>query len=538
MVFKMMDINVLLSGNAWLANGLAMVNAESLGWQCLRYGVTGLYLVMLLLVAVFGLHRWMLVYLFYKHRKNTPQYQACFRQWPRVTIQLPMYNEQYVAERIIKACCAMDYPSDKLQIQVLDDSTDGTAALVAAVVDHFAAQGVDVVYLHRDHRHGFKAGALDEGLKTATGDFIAIFDADFVPQPDILKKTVPYFTDPKVGMVQVRWDHINRNQSLLTESQAILLDAHFIIEHAARNRSGRFMNFNGTAGLWRRDCIEGGGGWQHDTLTEDLDLSYRCQIKGWQFIFLPEVTSPAELPPEIDGFKQQQFRWTKGAVQTAMKLLPKILGSRLPWKIKIEASFHLLNPMSYLFMSVLLLMLLPVFYFRCSFFDQGALTQIVFDMSIFMVASCSASAFYMASQKEIYSPWWKRIPYLPFLMGLGVGIALNNAKGILQALFNRDTPFERTPKFGVENREDKSDWLKRAPAFRRPRSWMPWIELAYGVYMVVCIVLCVRSQTVLTFSLPFLVMFAVGYFYVGSLSLYVAWRSNHDSACVLPQAAA
>jgi len=327
----------------------------------LRLGLTGLYLTMLLLVALFGFHRWMLVFLYYRHKRNAPRCKSRFEELPSVTIQLPMYNEPYVAERIIASCCAINYPKDKLQIQVLDDSTDGTPKIARQTVNLFVKNGYDIVYIHRDDRHGFKAGALDNGLKTAKGQFIAIFDADFLPTPDILQNTIHYFTDENVGMVQARWDHINRQNSLLTRGQSIYLDAHFMMEHGARNRSGRFMNFNGTAGIWRKNCIISGGSWQHDTLTEDLDLSYRCQMKGWRFIFLPDVTVPAELPPEIQGFKQQQFRWTKGAVQTAKKMLPRIWRSRLPLKIKTEATFHLLNPMSYLFMSVLIL-LLPGFH--------------------------------------------------------------------------------------------------------------------------------------------------------------------------------
>ena len=526
----------LVSG--WLTDGSLAAMPAELPANLLRYGISGIYFTVLFLVAIFGFHRWMLVYLFYKHRRNAPQYNACFCAMPRVTIQLPMYNELYVAERIIASTCAIEYPKDKLQIQVLDDSTDATCGIAREVVERFAAQGFDISYLHRTNRTGFKAGALDEGLNTATGEYIAIFDADFIPQPDILKETVNFFTDHRIGMVQVRWDHINRQHSLLTRSQAILLDAHFIIEHTARNRSGRFMNFNGTAGVWRRACIEDGGGWEHDTLTEDLDLSYRCQMKGWKFVFLPEITSPAELPPEIQGFKQQQFRWTKGAIQVARKILPVILRSPLPAKIKIEALFHLLNPLGYLFMSILVLFILPAFYLRLTMFEGNSVLQFLFDISLFMVASCSASTFYMASQREIFRNWHEKIKYLPFLMSLGVGMALNNSKAALEALFGKESAFERTPKFGLD--AGQRGWSDKATSFKRKkRSLMPFIEIAYGLYCTACIVLCLRTGSMLSISLPFLVIFAVGYYYVGFMSLYTAYVAKHRAAeDALPSSAA
>lgn len=491
-----------------------------------RGGLTGLYLAMLLLVAIFGLHRWGLVYLYYRYRRNIPRRPRPFDELPPVTIQLPMYNEPYVAQRIIAKCCQIDYPPDKLQIQVLDDSTDETPQIAREAVRQFAEKGHRIEYIHRDHRAGFKAGALDHGLGSATGEFIAIFDADFVPPKDILKNTIHYFSDGRIGMVQTRWDHINRNHSLLTQTQSILLDGHFIMEHAARNRSGRFMNFNGTAGIWRRKCIESGGGWQHDTLTEDLDLSYRCQMTGWRFLYLPEVTVPAELPPEILGFKQQQFRWTKGAIQTGRKMLPRILRSRLPWKIKLEAAFHLLNPMSYLFMSVLILLLLPVFGLRISLLQEQSWAKVLFDISLFAIASCSASTFYMCSQKEIFREWKDKIKFLPFLMSMGVGIALNNSRGIFEALFGEESAFERTPKFGVNSQAGKHDWRRRARSFGQRGSFMPFLEIGYGIYVTICILLCLQQGMMLCFSLPFLIVFAVGYYYVGIYTLWGSWLSK------------
>mgnify|MGYP001611145342 CR=1 FL=1 len=278
-----------------------------------------LYAVLLMCLSVYGAHRYYLAWLYKRHKKDVWVPKARYDELPMVTIQLPMYNEMYVAERLIDATCTIRYPKDKLEIQVLDDSTDGTVVIARAAVDKWAAQGFNIVYCHRKDRSGYKAGALKEGMKTAKGDFIAIFDADFIPQPDFLEHTIHFFTEDRIGMVQVRWDHLNRDFNLLTRAQAVMLDGHFLIEHTARNRSGRFFNFNGTAGIWRRATIDDAGGWEHDTLTEDLDLSYRAQLKGWQFVFLPDVLAPAEVPVEMNSFKSQQHRWAKGSMQTAKK---------------------------------------------------------------------------------------------------------------------------------------------------------------------------------------------------------------------------
>ncbi|MGZ5537290.1 MAG: cellulose synthase family protein, partial [Chthoniobacterales bacterium] len=272
------------------------------------------YLSVLLGLSAYGIHRYCIIYLFLKHRKRHPQPMSQFVQLPKVTMQLPVFNEVYVVERLLKSVSEIDYPRELLQIQVLDDSTDDTRALTARCVAELQGRGINVELIHRLDRTGFKAGALEAGLATAEGEFVCILDADFVPQPDLLQKTVHFFTDPKVGMIQTRWGHLNRTYSLLTRVQAMFLDGHLLLEQTARSRSGRFFNFNGTAGLWRRTCIEEAGGWQHDTLTEDLDLSYRAQLAGWKFMFLPDVITPAELPVDMNGFKSQQHRWTKGSV--------------------------------------------------------------------------------------------------------------------------------------------------------------------------------------------------------------------------------
>lgn len=466
------------------------------------------YTFVVLMVCIYGMHRYQLVHLYYKYRQNTPKITACFRERPRVTIQLPMYNERSVAKRIIDATCAIDYPRDRLEIQVLDDSTDDTVEIASQAAAAWRERGFDIHYIHRTNREGYKAGALCNGLKTAKGEFVLIFDADFLPPTNILTDTIDYFADPRVGMVQARWEHLNRDHSLLTKTQAILLDGHFVIEHAARNRSGRFMSFNGTAGMWRRTCIEDAGGWQHDTLTEDLDLSYRAQMKGWQFVFLPDLTSPAELPPDMEAFKQQQYRWAKGGAQTCRKLLPTILRSKLPKRVKLEAFFHLTSCTVYLYVVAMTLLLFPVLYLKLDMFEEGV-WKYLFDASILMVATCSAGTFYVASQRVLFRAWSDSVKYVPFLMSLGVGIAFNNAKAVLDGFFGEPGEFVRTPKFGVT--DHNRAWSK-ARAKRRLKL-QPFLELGIGFYLLSCLLLCITRGKI-TVGLPFLCLFMVGYFYV------------------------
>lgn len=412
-----------------------------------------LYLCVLLFVCVHGAHRYVLVYLYYKYRNQVPKLQSSFVELPSVTVQLPMYNERLVARRVIERACEIDYPSDRIQIQVLDDSTDETTDIAARTVERMKSAGHDVVLLHRENREGFKAGALQEGLKAGTGEYVLIFDADFLPTPGILRDVIHFFTDPQVGLVQVRWEHINRGQSLLTRAQAVLLDGHFVMEHGARNRSGRFMSFNGTAGIWRRSCIEAAGGWQHDTLTEDLDLSYRAQMNGWKFLFLPNIAVPAELPPEMAAFKAQQYRWTKGGAQTCRKLLPTILKSDLCWKIKLEAFWHLTGNTVYGSVVLLTLLLFPALYLKLHIFREDMLARYVFDGSLLLLATFSASTFYICSQRELKKSRWDSIKYLPAVLSLGIGIAINNARGMLHGFFGQPGEFVRTPKYGVLDNE-------------------------------------------------------------------------------------
>lgn len=475
------------------------------------------YTAVLLVIATFGLHRWVLVMLYYRHRNAVTEPRQQFDELPMVTIQLPMYNEQYVARRIIEKVLQIDYPRDRLQIQVLDDSTDDTVSIAAAAVEAAKAQGFDIECIHRQDRTGYKAGALANGMKSAKGEFVTIFDADFMPEPDILQRSIHHFTDPKVCVVQTRWEHINRHDSMLTRSQAIFLDGHFIIEHIARNRSGRFMSFNGTAGTWRRQAIEDAGGWQHDTLTEDMDLSYRAQLRGWRFVFLPQLTAPAELPPDMNAFKAQQHRWTKGGTQTAIKLLPKIWASKVPLKAKIEATFHLTSFAVHIFVLALVLMLFPAIYIRTLPIEDGSIWRAVVDVGIFLLATLSASTFYVASQFELFGTWRDTLKYLPFLMALGIGMSVSNTKAVLEALFGRKSEFVRTPKFGAGDAAYEQH--KRSHATRRRRDLLPYAELGMGLYVSFCLVVSlVRFRASL--GAPFLVMFAVGFFYVSILSLH------------------
>jgi len=466
------------------------------------------YLVLGILFA-YGLHRLLLVALYYRSRRRLAEARPEPDEWPMVTVQLPLFNEQYVAHRLIDAVCGFDYPRDRLEIQVLDDSTDSTRDTVAQRVAHHREQGIQIHHIHRQHRQGFKAGALKAGLDRAKGDFLAVFDADFVPRPLFLKQTVPSFTDPDVGMVQARWDHINRRFSLLTHIQAIFLDGHFAIEHAARCGSGRFFNFNGTAGIWRRQAILDAGGWQHDTLTEDLDLSYRAQLAGWRFVFLPSTKAPAELPVDVNAFKGQQYRWAKGSIQTARKLLGTLLQAPLPLRVKLEAFVHLTNNVAYL-----LMLLLSVLVFPAMFLRRGSDPRLLLflDLPLFLGATGSVILFYVSSQKAVNPEWRRDIRLLLSLMGLGIGLSVNNARAVLSGLFRWGGIFERTPKYRIETAGDT--W--RSKHYRVAANFSAQIERALAVYSAGCFVLAWQLE--MWFSLPFLYLFLHGFVYMAFLS--------------------
>jgi cellulose synthase/poly-beta-1,6-N-acetylglucosamine synthase-like glycosyltransferase len=485
------------------------------------------YFAVLAVLSLYGSHRYRMAFLYYRHKYKLPTPKGALQELPRVTVQLPIFNEMYVVERLVDAVCAIEYPRDRFEVQVLDDSTDETCGIARARVEMWKAKGVDISYVHRTNRQGFKAGALENGLKLAKGEFVAVFDADFVPSRDFLARTVPFFVDDKVGMVQVRWGHLNREFSILTQAQSILLDGHFIIEHTARNRSGCFFNFNGTAGIWRRSTIQDAGGWQHDTLTEDLDLSYRAQLKGWQFVFLPEIISPAEVPVDMNAFKSQQHRWAKGSIQTAKKLLPAILKSDLPYQVKREAFFHLSNNMAYLLMVVLSLMMPVSMVLR---FKHELYTTLLLDLPVFVASTASVGFFYVATGRELGLNWWNRLKYLPFVMSLGIGMAINQSKAVVEALLDQQSEFTRTPKTGSEGKAVKA--VKKA--YRGKRNWVPAVELLFGLYFTGAVWFAVHEE--IWSSLPFLVLFQSGFLYVG-ISSALEFRGKSKAAEPVPAGA-
>ncbi|MBH22925.1 MAG: glycosyl transferase family 2 [Myxococcales bacterium] len=479
------------------------------------------YFVVLVFLSLYGLHRYVMVYLYRRHRRDTPEPPRRFEpdELPRVTVQLPCFNERYVIGRLIDAVCKFDYPRDRLEVQVLDDSTDDTTEIAAEVVARWREEGVDVKLIHREDRTGYKAGALEEGMQVAQGELIAVFDADFVPSPDFLRETVDFFTDPGIGMVQARWEHINREYSLLTQVQSILLDGHFVVEHTARNRSGRFFNFNGTAGIWRRQTIAEAGGWQHDTLTEDLDLSYRAQLAGWDFVFLKDVVSPAEIPVEMNAFKSQQHRWAKGSIQTARKLLPTILRSELPLMVKMEAFTHLSNNIAYLLMVLLSIMMPIATVIRI---ERGWTESLLVDFPVFVLATFSVGTFYIVSQREIGRSLWTSLKFLPMVLSLGIGLSVNNCKAVLEALVGYQTGFTRTPKYAITSGEPRRAWV--AKKYIRKMDVTPVVELTLGLWFSLAVSVVLLHGRSAFASLPFLLLFQCGFLYVGLLSLFQTSR--------------
>ena len=483
------------------------------------------YFFVLVILAVYGWHRYYLVYLYMKNKGRQPAPAGALEKLPIVTVQLPIYNEMYVADRLIDAVCRMDYPRDRLEIQVLDDSTDETTIVAEHAARRNAAQGIDITYIHRTDRTGYKAGALEAGLKSAKGEYVAIFDADFTPPADFLRRTIQFFSDPTVGLVQARWGHINREYSLLTKIQAILLDGHFVLEHGSRNRAGLFFNFNGTAGIWRRSTIADAGGWQHDTLTEDLDLSYRAQLKGWKFVFLQDLIAPAEVPVEMNSFKSQQHRWAKGSIQTCRKLLPRILRSNLPLRVKAEAFFHLTANFNYPLMCVLSVLMAPSMVIR---YNMGWYEMLLIDVPLFFAATASVANFYMVCQRELHKDWITRARYLPILMSIGIGLAVNNTRAVFEALFNKQTEFARTPKYRIEVQAD--EWIGKK--YRQSFVVQPMIELALGLYFTATVFYALANGIYGT--LPFLVLFQIGFLYTGLLSIIQQYAS--DSVVLEPVA--
>jgi cellulose synthase/poly-beta-1,6-N-acetylglucosamine synthase-like glycosyltransferase len=508
-------------GHYWKSHYLDQTFKGLYRWNAFDTALLIPYFIVMFILAFYGIHRYQLVWLYFRNRKNTakwdePPMRFAEDDLPFVTIQLPIFNEQFVIDRLIDACCRLNYPRDRFEIQVLDDSTDETTIVAQQIVDRYARgfAGMEpqpIVYLHRTNRHGFKAGALDKGLDVARGEFIAIFDADFVPPAEWVMQVVHHFAEPAIGMVQTRWTHLNRNYSFLTQVEAILLDGHFVLEHGGRSRAGVFFNFNGTAGMWRRQTIGEAGGWQHDTLTEDTDLSYRAQMVGWKFKYLQDVECPAELPIEMTAFKTQQARWAKGLIQTGKKILPRVMKSDQPWHTKLEAWYHLTANISYPLMIILSVLLMPAMIIRSW---QGYIQMLLIDLPLFMASTMSISTFYLVSQKELFpKTWYRTLLYVPCLMALGVGLTITNAKAVMEALFGVQSAFARTPKYRVNKKGEKS----QAKVYRKRLGIIPWIELAIGCYFALTVWYAVSTENF--FTVPFLLLFVCGYWYTGLLSL-------------------
>ncbi|MFQ5341287.1 MAG: cellulose synthase family protein [Anaerolineae bacterium] len=462
------------------------------------------YVLAALLLAVYSLNTGLLTVLFLRHRRCR-RMAPPLTDFPHVTVQLPIYNEQYVVNRLIDAVARVDWPRERLEIQVLDDSTDITTGIARAAVRHWRQQGVNIRLIHRDNRMGFKAGALAHGLTTAAGEFIAIFDADFVPPPDFLRRTIPHLlADAGLGLVQARWGHLNADYSLLTRAEALAIDAHFVVEQAARDRSGLYLNFNGTAGVWRRECIEASGGWQSDTLSEDVDLSYRAQLAGWRLGYLPDVVVPAELPPQIHGFKGQQFRWAKGSIQVARKLARPLLSQDVsPW-VRLQGLIHLTGYLIHPLMVVLLLAVVPLIITRA---------QSPAGFAYLGLATLGPPLLYGVAQRSAYPDWRRRMLSFPVLALIGTGIALSNTQAVAEALLDRKTAFKRTPKFRIEDRHDR--WAGKSYALDRDPLVLG--ELALACYAGLGIV--AAWQTGQWLVIPYLLLYALGFGLVAALTL-------------------
>jgi cellulose synthase/poly-beta-1,6-N-acetylglucosamine synthase-like glycosyltransferase len=500
------------------------MNPTSLLWHPFAGGLLlAVHLVIWVVLAAYGLHRLHLI-LLYRKNEEPPPLPSDPEAWPIVTVQLPVYNERYVVERLLGAAAALDYPREKLEIQLLDDSTDETVAIAARAIEEIRSRGIDAVHLHRGSREGYKAGALRYGLERARGSLLAVFDADFVPPPRFLRETIPYFGDAGVGMVQARWLHLNPDQSLLSRVQAISLDAHFLIEHSARQNGGRYFNFNGTAGVLRKSCVIASGGWQSDTLTEDLDLSYRAQLMGWRFVFASQVGCPAELPAEMNAFKAQQHRWVRGSIQVARKLLPRIWFSSGPFRVKLEATFHLTSNVPYVLLLLLALIVFPVTLAR---YESKSLPFLIADTALLLAATVPILFYFGYAQRKARADWRAQLRYVPLVFMLGIGLAVNNARAVLEGALLRAGTFHRTPKLRIEGRAARL----RAPgprshraAYRARVSVASVLEVGLACYFIWAMASLAEAR--LYAPLPFFALYLGGFLYVGTLSFAHAIRRS------------
>ena len=481
-----------------------------------------LYLFSALLLAIYGLNSLLLTWIYRRHRPDAPENpSSTASDEPPVTIQLPIFNERHVVKRLIEAVANIDWPADRFQIQILDDSTDDTRQLVATTIAQFRAKGAQMQFehIHRTNRAGFKAGALQHGLASATGEFIAIFDADFIPPPDFLRKTVPCFSDENVGCVQTRWDHVNPESSRLTQAQALGIDGHFLIEQTARHSCEAFLNFNGTAGIWRRTCMLDAGGWQGDTLTEDLDLSYRAQLRGWRIFYQPEVTVPAELPVQLNAFKHQQFRWAKGSMQTALKLIPDLWRARRPLWLKFMGTLHLTNYAVHPMMLLNLLLTLPMARSDSPFL---VLTR------LFIFSAIGPPLLYWTAMHTKSLPLRNRLGRLALLIAVGTGLSLNNTRAVGEALLNIKSEFKRTPKFAVTHQAER--W--QTSTYVLPRDPIIWLELTLAVYALGLLIWVIIWG--IWWLIPWLLLYAGGYTYISGLAFVQAWETRMAREKMIP----
>lgn len=478
----------------------------------MEYGILVVYFLSLCILFAFGMHGLVMLYYYKKTEGIVIKDDVLPEELPQVTIQLPLFNELYVIERLIENVCKINYPKDKMEIQVLDDSTDETQEIAANLVKHYQEQGFDIHYIHRTNREGYKAGALKNALNFCKGEFVAIFDADFVPNKDFLMKTIPHFKNPKVGMVQTRWEHLNADYSYLTKTQAMNLDGHFCMEQQVRNKAGFFINFNGTAGIWRKETIFDAGNWQADTITEDMDLSYRAQLKGWKFVYLNDVTSPAELPADINALKAQQFRWTKGSIETGKKILPKVMKAKLPLKVKMESFVHLAGNIVFPFILIVALLNVPVVILKNKYANLELYYAL---MSVFVIATISTFLFYLYSQKSIHFDWRKKLLLFPVYLAGSMGLAINNTKAVFEALINKKTGFVRTPKFKIETNKD--NWKDKKKYASKKVGLIVWIELLLAAYFLAGIGISIYYLEIA--AIPFQIMFLMGFGTVGYMSL-------------------
>ena len=480
--------------------------------EILKLVVLSTYFTILTVLSIYGAHRLWMLWLYYKHKLDVPQPMGGPDYEPMVTVQLAIFNEMNVVERLVDAVVRIDWPKDRMEIQVLDDSTDETRNVAQAVCEKYAALGFDISHIHRTDRTGFKAGALANGLKIAKGEVVAMFDADFIPTEDFLRKAVPHFADSNIAFVQGCWAHLNRDFSLLTQVQAILLDGHFVFEHTARNRSNAFFNFSGTAGMWRVSAIADAGGWQHDTITEDADLSYRAQLKGWKGVYLKDLVVPAELPVDVNAFKSQQHRWAKGNAQVIRKLMKTIWTSKASLHTKLECWFHLSANCNYLLMVVLAVLMVP-----CMIIRAGTPWYVLLatDGPFFLLNAVSVGLYFGLSQRELTDNkgWASRLKYIPGLMSLGIGLALNQAKAVMEGFFTDDKEFKRTPKLGV----DQHGKALSKRAYKVPKSLVTFLELGFALYYLVAVVISIQMHK--WASVPFLVLFFNGFAYMSLFSM-------------------